>query len=180
MFSEHLFIRTTLNGWKFVNMEIRGPLPISLCVQWKYRKIRNRKLFFTDFKLILCFLATPHFMQNIYTTFPETEAATGGVLKSFAKFIGKHLCQSLFFLKFQKSPTTWLKKTPALVFSGEFCEIFENNCFLQHLRTTASPDAYLGHCQLSTMGLFAKIVTNFQLLTSICSLSEMYFSLDYC
>ena len=29
--------------------------------------------------------------------FQNTEAATGGVFKSFIKFTGKHLCQSLFF-----------------------------------------------------------------------------------
>ena len=29
--------------------------------------------------------------------FKDIEAATGGVLKSFTKFTGKHLCQILFF-----------------------------------------------------------------------------------
>ena len=42
-----------------------------------------------------------------------------GVLRNFAKFIGKQLCQSLFFqsLNFIK------KETLAQVFSSEFCEI---------------------------------------------------------
>ena len=29
----------------------------------------------------------------------SSEVATGGVLRNFAKFAGKHLCQSLFFNK---------------------------------------------------------------------------------
>ena len=29
----------------------------------------------------------------------KSKAATRGVLKNFAKFTGKHLCQSLFFIK---------------------------------------------------------------------------------
>ena len=47
-----------------------------------------------------------------------------GILKNFAKIIGKHLCQS---------QNTLLK-----VFSSEFCEISKNTFFIEHLRTTAS------------------------------------------
>ena len=43
-----------------------------------------------------------------------------GVLKSFAKFTGKPLCQRLF-LKL------------AQVFSCEFCENFKNTFFIEHL-----------------------------------------------
>ena len=39
-----------------------------------------------------------------------------GVLRNFAKFTGKHLCQRLFFKK----------ESLAQVFSCEFCEIFKN------------------------------------------------------
>ena len=47
-----------------------------------------------------------------------------GVLKNFAKFTGKHLCQSLFFNKF-----LGFMKEETLVqeFSCEFCEISENS-----------------------------------------------------
>ena len=48
-----------------------------------------------------------------------------GVLKNFAKFTGKHLCQSLFFNK--------VAETLAQVFSCEFCEIFKNTFFIEHL-----------------------------------------------
>ena len=41
-----------------------------------------------------------------------------GVLRNFAKFTGKHLCQSLFFNKVAGlSSTTLLKKTVAQAFS---------------------------------------------------------------
>ena len=52
-----------------------------------------------------------------------------GVLRNFTKFTGKHICQSLFFNK---------KETLAQVLSCEFCEIFKNNFFTEHLWTTAS------------------------------------------
>ena len=45
-----------------------------------------------------------------------------GVLRNFAKFTGKHLCQSLFF----KKACNFVKnETLAQVFSCEFCEIFK-------------------------------------------------------
>ena len=55
------------------------------------------------------------------------------VLKKFAKFTGKHLCQSLVFHKgdFIK------KETLAKVLSSEFCEIFMNAFLTEHLWTTA-------------------------------------------
>ena len=52
------------------------------------------------------------------------------VLRNFAKFTGKHLCQSLFFNK--------VAGTVAQVFSCKFCEISKNKFFTEHLRTTTS------------------------------------------
>ena len=54
-----------------------------------------------------------------------------GVLKNFAKFAGKYLCQSIFFNKvagyFQgRGLQLYSKRTLAQVFSYEFCEIFKN------------------------------------------------------
>ena len=50
-----------------------------------------------------------------------------GPLKNFTKFIGKHLCQSLFF-----------SKVAAQSFSYQFCEIFKNTFSTEHLPTTVS------------------------------------------
>ena len=44
-----------------------------------------------------------------------------GVLRNFAKFAGKHLCQSLFFNKVETQ-----KETLAQMFSCELCEISKN------------------------------------------------------
>ena len=51
-----------------------------------------------------------------------------GVLRNFAKFTQKHLCQSLFFNKVAGlRPATLLKKRPGTdVFTCEFCEISKN------------------------------------------------------
>ena len=50
-----------------------------------------------------------------------------GVLRNFAEFTGKHLCQSLFFNKVVGiRPASLLRKTRAQMFSYEFCEISKN------------------------------------------------------
>ena len=65
-----------------------------------------------------------------------------GVLRNFAKFTGKHLCQSLFFNKvagLRPQACNFIKKeTLAQVFSCEFCEISKNSFLTEHLRATAS------------------------------------------
>ena len=53
-------------------------------------------------------------------------------LKIFAKFTGKHLCQSLFFVK----------ETLAQTFSCGFSKISKNAFFTEQLLTTAS-DTYV-------------------------------------
>ena len=52
-----------------------------------------------------------------------------GVLRNFAKFTGKHLCQRLFFNKVAGR---------GLVFSCEFCEISKNNFFYRTPPVAAS------------------------------------------
>ena len=52
-----------------------------------------------------------------------------GVLKNFAKFTEKLLCQSLFL---NKVSATLLKKRI------EFCEIFKNTYFIEQLKMTVS------------------------------------------
>ena len=49
-----------------------------------------------------------------------------GVVRNFAKFTGKHLCQSLFFNKVAGWPATVLKKKLTQVFSCEFCKLSKN------------------------------------------------------
>ena len=57
-----------------------------------------------------------------------------GVLRNFAKFTGKHLCQSLFFNKVAalRLATLLIKETLAQVFSCEFCEISNNTFFTEY------------------------------------------------
>ena len=50
--------------------------------------------------------------------------------QKFAIFTGKHLCWSLFLIR--------EKETPTLVFSWEYCEIFKNTYFEEHLQMPAS------------------------------------------
>ena len=53
-----------------------------------------------------------------------------GVLRSFTKLTGKHLCQSLFF---NKVASNFIKKeTLAQVFSCQFCETSKDTFFIEH------------------------------------------------
>ena len=71
-------------------------------------------------------------MILIETFVPVSEAVTQrcslkNVLRNFAKFTEKHLCQSLFFNKVAGAACNFIKKeTLAQVFSCEFCEISKN------------------------------------------------------
>ena len=69
------------------------------------------------------------------------------VLRYFAKFTAKHLCQSLFFNKVcRPQPCNFIEKeTLAQVFSCKFCEISKNTFFTEHLWTTASYVFHLKH-----------------------------------
>ena len=62
-----------------------------------------------------------------------------GVHRNFAKFTGKHLCQSLFFNKVAVPATLLKKNTLEQVFSCEFCEISKNAfCYRTPLVTASS------------------------------------------
>ena len=74
--------------------------------------------------------------RSLGKRFTEAVFYKKGVLKYFAKFTGKHLCQGLYFNKGARlRPASLFKKeTLVQVFSCEFCEIFENTFFIEHLR----------------------------------------------
>ena len=60
---------------------------------------------------------------------PPEVFCKNGVLRNFAKFSGKHLCESLFF---NKACNFIKKETQAQAFSCEFCKISKNTsngCF---------------------------------------------------
>ena len=70
-----------------------------------------------------------------------------GVLRNFAKFTGKHLCQSFFFNKVSGlRPATLLKKENlAQVFSCEFCKISKNTYFNRTSPVSASKMGWIKH-----------------------------------
>ena len=57
-----------------------------------------------------------------------------GVLRNFAKFTGRHLCQGLFFNKVAGPCNFFRKETLAQVFFCEFCKISNNTFSYRHLR----------------------------------------------
>ena len=59
--------------------------------------------------------------------------------KAVLKNNAKHLCWNLLLIQLQVfKPANLLKKTPTQVFSCEYCKIFKNPSFEEHLRTAAS------------------------------------------
>ena len=60
------------------------------------------------------------------------------VLKNFPKFLGKQLCQSLFFNKAAGAYNFIKKETLAQLFSCEFCVIFKNAFFCRTTLVLAS------------------------------------------
>ena len=63
-----------------------------------------------------------------------------GAFRNLAKFTGKHLCQRLdSFNKVARQACNFInKESLAQVFSCEFCEIFKNTFFKEHLLSLAS------------------------------------------
>ena len=56
-----------------------------------------------------------------------------GVLRNFAKFTGKRLCQSLVFNKVAGACSFIKEETLVQVFSCKFCEIGKNTFFTEHI-----------------------------------------------
>ena len=64
---------------------------------------------------------------SIYRSSRPEVSCKKDVLRNFAKFTGKHLCQNLFFNKVAGQVCNFIKKEVlAQVFSCEFCEISKN------------------------------------------------------
>ena len=82
-----------------------------------------------------------------------------GILRNFAKFTGKHLCQSLSFSK---------RETLAQVFSFEFCEISKNAFLTEHLWTTASVKLKLRSVWWPFIKINIKWIHHLGYLSEIC------------
>ena len=84
----------------------------------------------------LKFVETNEYLTDWQKQPPEVFCKKG-VLRNFAKFTGKHLCQSLFFNN--SAACNFInKETLAQVFFREFYKISMNTFFTEHLWTTAS------------------------------------------
>ena len=82
--------------------------------------------------LKLGFFPSSHWNRKFRSSRPEAFCKKS-VLKNFAKFIGKHLFQRIFFNK--ALACNFIKKeSRAEVFSCEFCAISKNILFTEHLR----------------------------------------------
>ena len=136
-----------IHGWHFLEIKIVRLLTY-ICLQ-KLKNTKTQKLPVPEslfnkvagLQIPWCTYISSHWRCSIKK----------GILKNFAKFIGKHLCQSLFFNKvagLRPQPavsasvsTSWYlkacnfikKETLEQMFSCEFCEISKNTFFIEHL-----------------------------------------------
>ena len=99
-----------------------------------------------------------------------------GVLKNFAKFTGKHLCQGLFLIKLQAEAYNFIKKeTLAQVFSCEFCEISKNTFFYRTpLVATSVLTKHFQDIKKLTLSYILKLFLNFR------KFEPQYFYKLYC
>ena len=129
----------------YMNKNIQGDFQIcisipSKCPDFFNINIRNKwkclLLFHDWFPVQFEFIYIQYFFGMVRNTSSYWRCSIGeAVLTNFPKFLGKHLCQSLFF---NKVAGLRKKKTLTRVFSCEFCEILNNTFFTEHLWTTAS------------------------------------------
>ena len=73
--------------------------------------------------------------QAVNKSSPPDVFCKKGVLRNFAEFTGKYLCQSLFFNKVAGlRPETLLKKRLTLLFSCEICEFLRIPFLIEYLQ----------------------------------------------
>ena len=106
----------------------------------------------------------PSFFEIYRSRRPEVFCKKG-VLRNFAKFTGKHLCQRLFFIK---------KKTLAQVFSCEFCEISKNTFSYRAPLVAASKFS-----NSSLLKKFTLIKALFFLINRFCLSRILFFFFDF-
>ena len=73
----------------------------------------------------------------LFFDFQRSCSVKNKVLKNFANFTGKHLCQNLLLVAGFAGSATYLKKTPTQVFSCGICETFKKIFLVEHLQTAA-------------------------------------------
>ena len=78
---------------------------------------------------LLCYCSCRKTFKQPFTDFFKT-----GVLKNFAIFTGKYLCRSFFNKVAGLKACIFIKEeTTTQAFSCEYCEIFKNSFFIEHL-----------------------------------------------
>ena len=111
------------NKFELISLIVKCNIDILLITEIKINQI------FPDSKFLLEGYSEPFSLDRFEHRSSHRKCSVKkSVLRNFAKFTGKHLCQSLFFNNVAGlRPATLLKKeTLAQVFSSEFFEISKN------------------------------------------------------
>ena len=99
----------------------------------------SRKLLLLQCKTIFCIYIFLLHLIDITEAAVRRCSIIQGVLRNFAKLTGEHLCQSLFFDKFQASACNFIKdEALTQAFSCEFCEISKNTLYYRTPPVAAS------------------------------------------
>ena len=118
---------------KRINFTSKNPDFFNINIRNKWKCLL---LFHDWFPVKFEFIHIQYFFGMVRNRSSHRRCSVGeGVLRNFAKFLGKHLCQSFFF---EKVAGLRKKETLTRVFSCEFCEIFKNTFFTEHIRAALS------------------------------------------
>ena len=94
-----------------------------------------------NFSLLLCSTLSPFSLSSRNRSSRQRRSIWKAVLKHFTILTGKHLWRCYFLIKL-KSWKVWnFRETPVQMFSYEYCKIFTNTYFEEHLWTVASADS---------------------------------------
>ena len=121
-----MFLRLNLGTIRLVS-----PISISKTASINLSFHRTGTLAWNRLKGFFCLLQRYYEKQKQ----PQKMFYKKAVLKDYTIITGKHLCWSLFLIKFIKN---FIKKRLQHVFSCENCEIFKNLYCEEHLQTLAS------------------------------------------
>ena len=136
------WLKIKLQNWEWVRMSHQYWLTVGHGVAKQKKRLDERALrYWIKWSHLKTHIRILKLQVHVYKYRSSHQRCSvrKGVLRNFAKFIGRHLCQHFFFNKTaDPRPATVLKKDSGTVFSCELSEISNDTFFTEHLWATSS------------------------------------------
>ena len=131
----HLIPTKSFPLWIFLCVEFKLSFASSTVQQTQQNWILSREFIFSLDKILYYSLwnkkELKFFAEKAVKSSHRRRSVGKGVLRNFAKFTGKHLCQSLFSESLR--PATLLKRGSGAGVFREFCEVSKNTFLIEPL-----------------------------------------------